>query len=247
MAQQYIAAGDTATVLLKSDSYIRSTYAGDVLTVVFTASPSAQGAGSTTTTMQVAQPVQPPTPTGPTVPTGLHQVGSTTSSVTIGWNQVSGASAIQIGHVLNGQVTIVKNLAGTATQATIPGLNPGYPETLEVRAVANGQYSAWTSPIIVYTQSTTAPTPTPTPTPVPTPTPIPTPTPTPTPSACSGLQAQLSQLEQQQAAIKAAHPNCFEGGNAPGSYCAGIVNEYEQVGAQGIVIVKQMQTMGCFG
>ena len=97
----------------------------------------------------------------PQTPGGLRVVSTTTSSVTIAWNAISGAAAIQVGHVTSSGVVILQTLSGSATQYTVSGLNSGSPETLAIRSSTGGTspnsatwpWSPWSASVTGTTQS----------------------------------------------------------------------------------------------
>ena len=103
----------------------------------------------------VASVTMPALAATPQTPTGLHQVISTETSITFGWNPVSPVpSQIQIGHDVNGVITVLAIVAGSATEGTVYGLNAGYPETVAVRSsVLNGAVSPWSAPYVGSTPS----------------------------------------------------------------------------------------------
>lgn len=96
----------------------------------------------------------------PQTPGGLRVTGTTTSSVTIAWNAISGAAAIQVGHVTSGGIAILNTLSGSATQYTVTGLNAGFPETLAIRSSTGGTspnsatwpWSPWSASVTGTTQ-----------------------------------------------------------------------------------------------
>ena len=98
----------------------------------------------------------------PQTPGGLRVVSVTTTSITIAWNAISGAAAIQVGHVTSSGVVILQTLSGSATQYTVGGLNSGFPETLAIRSSTGGTssnsatwpWSPWSASVVGTTQST---------------------------------------------------------------------------------------------
>jgi hypothetical protein len=97
----------------------------------------------------------------PQTPGGLRVVSTTTSSVTIAWNAISGAAAIQVGHVTSSGIAVLNTLSGSATQYTVTGLNAGFPETLAIRSSTGGTspnsatwpWSPWSASVTGTTQS----------------------------------------------------------------------------------------------
>ncbi|MEX3617021.1 lytic polysaccharide monooxygenase [Paenibacillus glucanolyticus] len=90
-------------------------------------SPSSNGVQFTTTQLPVDV-------TPPTNPTGLHVMGTPTStSVTLMWNASTDASGIAGYRIYNGS-TVIATVTGTATEKVVTGLSPNTQYTFTVRA-----------------------------------------------------------------------------------------------------------------
>ncbi len=86
-------------------------------------------------------------PQPPATPSGFAVTASGTSSITIGWNAVSGATGYEI--EVDGSATYVST---TNTTYTHSGLAAGSTHSYRVRAVNDVGSSAWSSPVSATTQ-----------------------------------------------------------------------------------------------
>lgn len=95
-------------------------------------------------------------------PTGLHVTGTTTTSVTLDWNDYTGFPA---GSTVTYSVrlrtsptgTVLKSISTTASQGTFTGLTASTTYYAQVRAVTGNKGTLWSDPLAVTTASPTPP------------------------------------------------------------------------------------------
>lgn len=169
---------------------------------------------------------------------GATVTGSTTANLS--WQTVSAPAGMTgtIGYIVqhvDASGTAVTTPMGNSpaklttsnTNLPLTGLQPGYPLHFDVQACFTYQDATGThqicgplsAPYVLQMPSTTTTTSGGGGVYVP-------------PSNCAVLYDNVLAVGQQMDALRAAHPNCYEGGNAPGSYCAGIVDQWDSLNAQ---------------
>ena len=97
-------------------------------TTTTTTPPPTGGGGTTTTTKK------------PATPTGVHVTGHTNTSITVGWNPVSGATSYQIRVTYQSQIFKTASVSGTS--GTISGLTHGRTYGYHVVAINSAGWSS---------------------------------------------------------------------------------------------------------
>ncbi|HEX5395446.1 MAG TPA: ATP-binding protein [Candidatus Saccharimonadales bacterium] len=122
--------------------------------------------------------------TAPTVPTNVHEISSTTTTITVGWNSSTDDTAVTGYHIYRDGGLI----GSSATTSFLDsGLTPGttYSYTVSAYDGASNE-SAQSSPAVDISTDSSPPSPPPAPPPSPGPSPSPSPNPSPSPSPSSG-------------------------------------------------------------
>ena len=189
---------------------------GQTVQAQVTAIVGGQQGQTASVTFQVPQ-VQLP------VVAGIKATATSPTAATISWQAVAGIQGVQyaLRHVDATGAPVGTNMGNVAPQVTISQtsiqlsqLTAGDALHFEVAAVLGKQIGPWSAvQTLQMPQATTSGggstfnyTP---------------------PANCASLYNTVLQLGSQMDALKAAHPDCFQGGNAPGSYCAGIVSQWQ--------------------
>ncbi|PLX31846.1 MAG: peptidase S8, partial [Ignavibacteria bacterium] len=136
VAALYLEANQTATPA-QVEAAIKNGATSGVLNNIGTGSPNLL------LYSQITGPVTPPSP--PAAPTGLTQTAATTSSVTLGWNDVSGESGYRVERDISGTWTQVGSTGADVTSFTESGLSAGTSYDYRVYAYNSGGNSGYSN------------------------------------------------------------------------------------------------------
>ena len=136
VAALYLEANQTATPA-QVEAAIKNGATSGVLNNIGTGSPNLL------LYSQITGPVTPPSP--PAAPTGLTQTAATTSSVTLGWNDVSDESGYRVERDISGTWTQVGSTGADVTSFTESGLSAGTSYDYRVYAYNSGGNSGYSN------------------------------------------------------------------------------------------------------